>query len=406
MTSTVPPRGVSDPVVVDDGHLREAIGVFWRAMVGLPFSIFDVDDLQEPGRVLAVFDGKDVVGTANSYASSITVPGGAELPHAAVTHVGVKATHQRKGIARALLARQLECVRDAGDAVATLRASQPGIYERFGYGVATLAAEVVVDTRRALFRQPRAGHVQLREAQVDEVSDLCRRIYDVGSGRLPGTIKRSDAWWRAHLPTDPTGQHHFVVHGPRGREDGFVSFRPVGAEDWFHSKRRTVVVDDFVHRTDAAYFALLQHVIELDLVDRVVLPSLAVDDPIADLLGDFRAVDTVAVRDETWLRLVDVPSALAGRTYGDPGRVVIEVSDDLLPENEGRYLVTPEGVKRTDREPDLSLDVAALGAAYLGRPAWRGLVLAGRVHVLTPGALEEAEHLFVTTRAPHSGTIF
>src|SRR5205823_6262719 len=44
------------------------------------------------------FDGDRVVGTLRSFASELTVPGGAIVPSAALTNVTVAPTHRRQGL--------------------------------------------------------------------------------------------------------------------------------------------------------------------------------------------------------------------------------------------------------------------------------------------------------------------
>ena len=73
-------------------------------------------------------------------------------------------------------------------------------------------------------------------------------------------------------------------------------------------------------------------------------------------------------------------------TTDDPD-VVLEVADAFCPWNAGRYRLAGGGCERTDAEPDLALDAAALGAAYLGGTTLGELAGAGRVAELRPGAL-------------------
>ena len=91
--------------------------VFLRAMVGLPFRDVDAAEVTEPGRFLGALDGAEVVGSADSYAGWLVVPGGARVPHAAVTHIGVLPTHRRRGIVSRLVARPLQDIAARGEAV-------------------------------------------------------------------------------------------------------------------------------------------------------------------------------------------------------------------------------------------------------------------------------------------------
>jgi predicted acetyltransferase len=90
--------------------------------------------------------------------------------------------------------------------------------------------------------------------------------------------------------------------------------------------------------------------------------------------------------------------------------LVLEVADHFCPDQAGRYALEcgPEGAtcQRTTDEPDLALDVADLGAAFLGGVRFATLLAAGRVRALTPDAPARADALFRTAAAPWSGNGF
>ncbi|HVT66100.1 MAG TPA: GNAT family N-acetyltransferase [Trebonia sp.] len=385
-----------------------AAAVFRTAMVGLPLPGFggDVARYIEPGRTLGIFDGDRVIGGADSFTSWLAVPGGARVPHAGVTHVGVLPTHTRRGAVTALLRRQLRDIADRGEVVATLRASEAVIYERFGYGVATYAADYEVDRRRGGLRKtvPAGGPVRLADPATS--GKLLADVY--AKAAWPGAIDRNQYWWnfRNLIAAASAGPRYLAVHGPEGAEDGYVSYHPADTTAWFRSRDRAIVVDDLVAHSEQAYLSLVRYLAERDLIDTVRLPGRPVDDPLPLLFTDTRAVQVSGVHDETWLRLVDVPAALAARTYSSAGPVVIAVTDTLLPANAGGYRVGAGGVDRTAGPADISLGVAALGAAYLGGTRFTALAQAGRVTEHRPGALAEADALFATPRAPFAGTSF
>lgn len=87
----------------------------------------------ELDRSLAAFDGPDMVGTAAALSFQLSVPGGAAAV-AGVTAVSVLPSHRRRGILSGLMHRQLADIRDRGEAIAALFATEAGIYGRYGYG--------------------------------------------------------------------------------------------------------------------------------------------------------------------------------------------------------------------------------------------------------------------------------
>src|SRR5215470_8563853 len=105
-------------------------------------------------RSLAAFDGGDIVGTAGAFTFQMGVPG--EIaPVAGVTAVSVLPSHRRRGILSSLMRRQLADVRERGETVAALFASEAAIYGRYGYGPAS--AELDLTIRRGCGARSRAA---------------------------------------------------------------------------------------------------------------------------------------------------------------------------------------------------------------------------------------------------------
>ena len=112
------------------------------------------------------------------------------------------------------------------------------------------------------------------------------------------------------------------------------------------------------------------------------------------------------MKDNLWVRLVDVPGALGARRYGAGGRVVFEVADRFCPWNEGRYALDVSNdigvAERTTEPADLACTVNDIAAAYLGGTSFRELHRAGRVEELTGEALVRADAMFACDPAPWS----
>ncbi|MEU5261091.1 GNAT family N-acetyltransferase [Amycolatopsis sp. NPDC021455] len=355
----------------------------------------------QPGGAIGAFD-PEFVGTARFFDAELTVPGGARLPMAGVTSVGVRADRTRRGILRALMTAQLEDFAARGVVFANLLASEAGIYGRFGYGLATRCRTYAVDRYRARLRPdvPAGGEIELLE--IDRAFEVCPGVYDRLRHR-PGGMTRPEVLWRlyetqARRRTQP--MKTVVHHGPDG-PDGFVRYFVEGG----HGQSKLEVTDLFAG-SPAAFAGLWRFLLGVDLVDRVVAEERALDEPIELLLADHRHASVERVADEHWIRLVDVPKALAARSYGHADAVVLEVADPLLPGNSGAYRVTSDGAERTDEPAALRLDVTTLAMAYFG--TWRvsALADAGRIEVHDPAAPAAADVLFGTRVASWSGTYF
>jgi predicted acetyltransferase len=399
-------------VLDSEEELLAAANVFRVAMVGFPplrdLVPGQITKLLEPGRTIGAFVEGELVGTADAVTSRLTLPGGAVVSHAAVTHIGVLPSFTRKGIATDLISHQLHDFAARGEVVATLRASEATIYERYGYGVASSSQTVVVATARATLRPDVGTGGPVRLLGLGEAWDVLPRIYAGNRPSRPGTIDRPAVWWQsARLRAESSpGPSYVVVHGEPGSESGFARYRPIDTEAWFVSDRRSIAVEDFFAPTTESYVGLLRFLLGLDLIDRVVFWMLALDDPLPWLFVDRRAARTTAVHDETWLRVVDAERALAARRYAGDGAVTIAVKDPVLPANSATFAITGNGAEPTDRPAQLRTGVEGLGAVLLGGATWRGLATAGLARADDPAALAVADRLFAVPDAPHAGFFF
>ncbi len=403
----------SDIRVLDsEDDLIAAGNVFRAAMIGFPplsnLAPGQISTLLEAGRTVGAFAGGRLVGTADAVTSGLTLPGGAVVGHAAVTRIGVLPSFTRQGIATELIRHQLDDIAARGEVVATLRASEATIYGRFGYGVASSSQTLEVQTARAALRPGAGTGGSVRLLDVGEAWDVLPRIYAAHRPSRPGTIDRPQVWWQSlRMRTESSpGPSYVAVCGDPGSESGFTRYRPLDTEAWFVSDQRTIAVEDFFAPTHDAYLGLLRFLLGLDLIDRVVFWMMPVDDPLPWLLRDRRAVRVTAVRDETWLRVIDARAALAARRYAGDGMVVVAVDDPLLPHNSARFAVTAEGAEPTDRPARLHVGVEGLAAILLGGTTWRSLAAAGLARSDDPAALAVADRLFAVADAPHAGFFF
>ncbi|MEV5823826.1 GNAT family N-acetyltransferase [Micromonospora haikouensis] len=367
----------------------------------------------EPQRSLLVFDGADLVASAGAYTRELTVPG-AVVPAAHVTMVAVLPTHRRRGLLTRLMRRQLREVRDAGrEPVAVLWASEGRIYPRFGYGLAAQQLAVECTTTELRLPAPTAAEGRLRLDRPAARQAELARVYDRQRADRPGWSDRDDRWWR-YVLGDPADQRdgaterRVLLHeAPDGEVDGYALWRSRLSQDAAGACGVTVV-DEVVAENATARLALWRLLLSLDLTRRLSYRG-PVDDPLLRLVNEPRRLEP-RVSDALWVRVVDVPAALAARRYAATVDVVVEVTDELLPENAGRWRLTggPDGARcvPADAPADLACDVRALGELYLGGVRITTLADAGRVAELRPGALAAADPAFSWHRAPSGMGVF
>ena len=360
-------------------------------------------------RSLAAFDEGMVVGTAGAYAFELTLPGRTTLPVAGVSYVSVRADYRRRGILASMKRRQLDDIRERGEAVAVLTASESAIYRRFGYGAATYSASFEIDRRDARLAVTPRDDGRIRQLDREEaMTRVFPAVYDRVCAAQPGMLTRNEGYWRRvfwpNSGPQGYGARFCVAHEDSGGQaDGFAYYRV--KQEWENGiPKHLLLIGELYGLNPEARAALWRYCLTMDLAQTIRMHLRPLDEPLRHMLADPRRLHVAAQFDGLWVRLLNVPAALAARRYAAPGRLVLEVSDPFCPRNSDRYLLEggPEGAecRATTEEPDLALDVAELGAAYLGGTRFRTLAQAGRVEERAPGALARADALFASDPPP------
>src|SRR5690606_41608550 len=91
------------------------------------------------------------------------------------------------GLTRQVITRQLA---EAPEPVAVLWASEPAIYGRFGYGLASTRLSLAVETHHIRLPEPTEPS-RVRLVAPEEAGPLLRRPYEAGRAQRPGRSSRS-----------------------------------------------------------------------------------------------------------------------------------------------------------------------------------------------------------------------
>jgi predicted acetyltransferase len=362
-----------------------------------------------PERLHAAYEDGTAVGGAGAFEFTVTVPGG-RVPAAGVTTVAVLPTHRRRGILRAMMRAQLDDVHERGEPLAYLWASEATISGRFGYGLASLIAEMEIPRNRARFAPGVGTDGSVRLVTLEEALGRFPPLYEQVAAATPGMFARTREWWEARNLADPDfrrgggGDLVRTLLEVDGEPAGYALYRLNPSFEYGSSTGVTAVIEA-VGTSPQATAAIWRFVLDVDWMDRVRASLLPVDHPLLLLLAEPRRA-RFTVGDGLWLRVVDVESALAARSYASDDEVVLEVADEFCPWNEGRWLVSAGGVGRTEQDADVRLDVSALASVYLGGFTFSQLGRAGRASEATNRGLERADRLFYTDRAPWCPEIF
>jgi len=346
-------------------------------------------------RCIAAFDGADQVGTATAFSFRMSVPGGL-VPTAGVSWVSVLPTYRRRGIMDGLMRRQLQDISERGEPIAALLPTETPLYGRYGYGMATRHAAFTIRRGEGALAPdaPSDPAIRLRIMAPPDARREMAKVYDTVLQSRPGFTTRSGIWWD-RIMRDPGGGHTPLscllaedAAGPRGYAL-YAGDNRWEDEDSLHDC--TLMIREFMATDPAAGVAMWGDLLSRDLVTEVRARRRPADDPLLFQLADSRRV-RARVADGLWIRLMDVPAALAARRYSCPFEVVIEVRDELLPGNAGRWRLQAAdsgtaSCERTVAGADVSLGVRELGAAYLGGTRLGSLADAGLVVERRAGSL-------------------
>jgi predicted acetyltransferase len=364
----------------------------------------------------AAFDGDQIVGTSCAYTFQLSVPGGS-VPTAGISAVSVLPTYRRRGIMSAMMRYQLADSADRGEPVAALFASEPEIYGRFGFGCASEHLRLTIRRGDGRLIPPALGTAEpprLRVAEPGKLHGELGAVYEAVRAATPGLPERDERWWRAATADPEFGREGASPKmcliaeddsGPRGY--ALYSVKPNWDDGIPDGQLRLHELMTTDPQTTAAIWTDL---LTRDLVGEVTAWLRPVDDTVLQLLAGRRRA-RASLSDGLWIRLIDVPAALGQRSYARDLDIVIEVIDELLPGNAGRWHLQAAGsgqvaCERTSGAADVILPVQALGAAYLGGTRLGALAAAGQIAQERPGAVAMLSAAMVWDPAPWCPMIF
>lgn len=392
---------------------RTAVDSDWAALChadGRAFGVAYTPEMIERARPIhdvsrfeLAFDGKQIVAVVGAYSLKVTVPGGGQLPMGGLTWVSTATTHRRQGLLSRLMARTLDDIDRRGEPVAMLAASEGGIYERYGFGVASQVRVTAIDRRLVQLRpefQPRRGTVRFVEgdAALNHLADVWSRFHRLRAGE----VDRSDAWHQHLLelraiPQGALSPCFYVAH-----RDGCATYRI--EEQWNDGRpAHNMRIIELVATTDEAHAALWHTLLGVDLVGVISSRQVPIDDPLPYLLTDPRALQTTALNDGIWVNIRNVATCMSARRYGVEDRLVVEVDG-------GRWAIDggPDGAvcTRVRSKPDLVTDLASIGALLLGGVRPSLLASGRRLEARSSEALRRGDAFFLTSPAPHCQTMY
>ena len=282
-----------------------------------------------------------------------------------------------------------------------LEASESIIYGRFGFGIGALVEDWSIERQHTALGSHVAPRGRVRFVDPEEATRVYPPVNDRVSEQRSGMVRYHQAFWNYFLSdlrySGSSALFHVVYGGDE--PDGCASYRV---------RDKRLEAHYLIAATDDAYAALWSFLLNVDLVASFQANGRAVDEALPWMLADPRRLNR-SVRDESWVRVVDVEAALSARSYARPGRLRIEVRDPTCPWNDGVWELEggPDGAscRPTRESPDLVLSASELGAVYLGGGRFAPLLGAGRIEERTAGAAARADSMFATRLQPWAAAI-
>ncbi|MDN4479250.1 GNAT family N-acetyltransferase [Demequina sp. SYSU T00039] len=349
-----------------------------------------------------------LAGVHASFGTEMVVPGGRRVPTAGLSWLGVHPGHRRRGLMTTMIHDHFERSLARGESVSVLYAMEAPIYARFGYGMGSQTVKAEIPRGAKMWDVDGADEltVRLERASFERHDALVAGL----QARLsrPGTVLNAVGSGRNARFTDPVGNRRgmekwrIAIVEDRGEPVAYAFFR--------RHARSSVGIHDGVCQvrehgslTPAAAQRLWQTLTDFDLVETTMTENLATDDPLLHQLKDPRGVRSKVI-DNLWVRLLDVPTALAAREYMRDCDVVVQLTDKHVPANAGTWRIAVTGgeatVTRTDDAPDLTMDVRHLSQCYLGGTSMESLAAAGLVREHTAGRARELAVAMLSPVAP------
>ncbi|MEJ0075949.1 MAG: GNAT family N-acetyltransferase [Alphaproteobacteria bacterium] len=360
-------------------------------------------------RVHAGFDGEKIVAGTAAFPLDLVIPGG-QVKAAGVTVTGVLPTHRRRGYLRAMMRSLIDDARARGEPVAMLWATEDTIYGHFGYGMASMAAEIDVPRDRAKPFAPVASPGETRLVPLDEAEPLVAPIYDRVARVTPGMFARSSEWWQDRVLNDMEwkrrggGFLQCAVLEIGGKPAAYALYR-VNTFIERGLQSGNIFVVEAMGDTPEATNAIWRYLLDIDWLARVKANLLPLDHPLLLSLADPRRLNFL-VREGLWIRPIDIGAAFSARGYATDDAIVVDVTDEFCPWNAGRWRIGRGAAEKTNAEPDLSCDVASLGCVYLGGFTFAQLARSLRMKEMRAGAIACADAMFRSDRAPWCPEIF
>lgn len=300
--------------------------------------------------------------------------GGERVPMAGVAAVGVLPEARGSGVATELMRAAMRELRALGRPLSTLYPATQPLYRRAGFELAGSRLLVRADPSALAVRE-RERELELRPIEEGDLERVTA-LYEEHARTRHGYLSRgSYIWSRVRSTTGGPAEGYLVERD--GELAGYLYLvrakrQPLGYD---------LALTDLVARDAPAARRLLAFLADHRSMAKEVRWHQGPGGPILPLLPERGA--RVELDFHWMLRIVDLRAALEARGYAPclSAALQLEVEDDVLPENAGRWVLrVEEGRAALERggSGELALSIRGLAALYSGFHSAQTLAQSGR----------------------------
>jgi predicted acetyltransferase len=310
---------------------------------------------------------------------------GEPAPMGGIAAVNAHPAYRRRGHAGELMRATLRGMRERGMHLSMLAPFAHAFYRAYGW---ELASESIAYTLKPA-DLPTSSEQKRVRAYVEEDLPPMMALLEEQASAHPCCVRRGEGRWREYLGRE---KEEVVIYESEGRIEGYIIYQ---MSDWREDRDppRTLSIRELVASTAGAREALISFMASQDPLVFEIKHTTSRGDPLHPYLPS--SYVKAKIEPEFMLRLVDVGGALKLLDLSVDEPFVLEVSDDVIPENEGAYTLGEGEVTRgAEAGEKASLDVRQLAQLCAGYLPVRQLARHGLIKTSSPEALQMLEALF------------
>lgn len=267
--------------------------------------------------------------------------------------------YRSQGAIRHLLNAILNDAYEKGEVFSTLYPFKHSFYRKFGY-------DIFFDLDRYIIPPEQLSKIRsdwdIRRLEYREEIPLLTKLHNEFGKRYNACICRTDAHTaeenRGDTYSDMTS--HYLLS--KGDDLAYISCH--GSED-DNGPNAEFEIRDYAFTSPEGFRAILSLLGKLTAEHRKINIRLPKDIPLMSMVSEQYEIQH-KTESTMMLRIVNVEAALKLLPRPTDCDFTIAVTDDFLQQNTATYRVTGDTVARTDKEPDLIVDIRALGQLWIG----------------------------------------